>query len=54
MTKENAMSTMMRVTASEKAVLEQADAERGLDVADIFRERLNLWLARHHQRKSAR
>ena len=48
------MSTTMRVTAGKKAAIEQADAERGLDVTDVFRERLDLWFARHQQRKSAR
>jgi hypothetical protein len=45
----------VRVTATERAVLERAAAEHGVDIADIFREGLDLWFASHQpQRKSAK
>jgi hypothetical protein len=35
----------IRVTVSERAMLERAAREADLDVADIFREGLDLWFA---------
>jgi hypothetical protein len=42
----------IRVSVSEKAQLERAAQEANLDVADIFREGLDLWFANEQQHKT--